>query len=129
MVMERWIADSDFIESDLIQWSEAVFASRRRGRGKGKSTKVGERKIAAEVISRGNDGWVQLLVRRCVVTKDDQAGRAIEVFRNETTIRRALKTILRGNPERLPWHDESARMELIAGRAAAKSRFARDISE
>ena len=127
--MERWIADSDFIESDLIQWSEAVFASRRRGRGKGKSTKVGERKIAAEVISRSNDGWVQLLVRRCVVTKDDQAGRAIEVFRNETTIRRALKTILRGKPERLPWPDESARLELIVGRAAAKSQFARDISE
>ncbi|MCG2841055.1 hypothetical protein L6Q21_08675 [Sandaracinobacter sp. RS1-74] len=115
--MERWIPETDFIEGDVIQWTEAVFASRRakpRGRGKGKSVKIGERKVAAEVLSRDADGWVRLLVWRCIVTKDEQVGRTIEALKPETTVKRAAKTILRGKVERLPWVDESARHDVVA---------------
>lgn len=107
----EWVAAKDFIASDVIIWTEGVFDLRRR---KGKARRIGERQVIAEVQSRGDDGWVRLLVRRCIITKDEYAGRTIPPLKAETLIRRNLKTILRGNPQRLVWSDEAARAAVVA---------------
>lgn len=116
--MDQWIPAQDFIAADVIRWTEGDFEKRRRG----KSLCIGERQVVAEVLERGEDEWVRLLVRACTVTRDDYAGKHVEILKPETPIRRGLKKILRGKPERLLWDDESARAEVIGGRAA-RSKF------
>lgn len=103
----------------MIRWTEGVFHNRRRG----KALRIGERQVAAEVLQRGEDGWVRLLVRACTITKDEAAGKAIQPFKSGEQIRRASKTLLRGKVERLLWDDESARAAVLASKPA-KSRFA-----
>lgn len=117
--MEQWVEARDFIAADIIRWKESVFHNRRRGR----ALRIGERQVAAEVLQRGEDGWVELLVRGCTITKDEAAGKSIKTLKTGEQIRRASKTILRGNVERLLWGDESARAAVLASRPA-KSRFA-----
>lgn len=107
----KWVSARDFIESDVLRWTEAVFDPRRR---KGKARKIGEREVIAEVQTRGQDGWIRFLVRRCTITKDEFAGGSIPPLHPETIIRRNLKTVLRGNPERLLWSDETARAAVVA---------------
>jgi hypothetical protein len=106
-----WTPARDFIETDVLRWTEGIFESRRR---KGKARKIGEREVVAEVQSRGGDGWIRLLVRRCIITRDECAGQSIPPLKPETLIRRNLKTVLRGNPQRLLWSDESARAAVVA---------------
>lgn len=108
--MEQWVEAEDFIAADVIRWKEAVFD---RGRRK-KALRIGERQVIAEVIDRGADGWVRLLVRHCTITRDDQAGKRVPQLKPESEIRRGEKTILRGKPERLFWDDEGARDAVIA---------------
>lgn len=117
--MEQWVEAKDFIGADVIRWTEGVFHNRRRG----KALRIGERQVAAEVLQRGEDGWVRLLVRACTITKDEAAGKAIQPFKSGEQIRRASKTLLRGKVERLLWDDESARAAVLASKPA-KSRFA-----
>jgi hypothetical protein len=109
--MDQWVEAGDFIAADVIRWKEAVFD--RGGRRK-KALRIGERQVIAEVIERGADGWVRLLVRHCTITRDDQAGKCVPQLKPETEVRRGEKTILRGKPERLFWNDEGARDAVIA---------------
>lgn len=117
--MEQWIEAKDFIAADVIRWKEGVFDDRRRG----KPLRIGERQVAAEVLQRGEDGWVRLLVRACTITKNEAAGKAVQSLKAGEQIRRASKTLLRGKVERLLWDDESARAAVLASKPI-KSRFA-----
>lgn len=117
--MEQWIEAQDFIAADVIRWKEGVFHNRRRG----KALRIGERQVAAEVLQRGEDGWVKLLVRGCTITKDDAAGKSVQTLKAGEQIRRAAKTLLRGKVERLLWGDETARAAVLASKPP-KSRFA-----
>jgi len=116
--MAHWLPATDFIQADVIRWTEGVFAPRRKGR---KSLCIGERSVVAEVLVRGDDGWVRLLVRACTITRDEFAGKTVPILKAESQIRRGAKTILRGKPERLRWDDESAR-DAVLGKPP-KSRF------
>lgn len=118
----EWVSARDgFIEADVILWTEAVY-EKRRGR-KAKARRLGERRIAAEVIEATSDGWLKLLVCACAITRDDYAGGAIPSLRIGDTIKRARKTVMRGKPERLAWSDETVREALRRERCLEHSRF------
>lgn len=117
--MDQWIPATDFIAADVVRWTEGIYDRRRRG----KALRIGERLVAAEVIDRGKDGWVRLLVRACTITKDEFAGRPIIPIKAGEILRRGEKTILRGKPQRLLWNDETARAAVLASKPAT-SRFA-----
>ena len=111
--MAVWISVGDgFIEADVIRWKEPVFKNRRRG----EPARVGVRQVSAEVLREANrDGWVHLLVRRSEVLSVRTGWRLWDVVlppKDEETWRR-LGTILRGDPERLTWSDESARAMVV----------------
>ncbi len=118
--MGEWVAADPIIEADVIRWTEAVFDRRRKGK---KALRIGERVIVAEVLELTKDGWLRLLVRACTITRDDVARKSIPVFKTEERIKRALKTVMRGKPERLLWSDESARSALVRDALLEKSRF------
>lgn len=109
--MDQWVPATDFIAADVIRWTEGIYDRRKRG----KALRIGERLIAAEVIERGKDGWVKLLVRASTITKDECAGRSITLLKHGEVLRRGEKTILRGKPQRLLWDDESARQSVVNG--------------
>ena len=117
--MDQWVPATDFIAADVVRWTEGIYDRRRRG----KALRIGERLVAAEVIERGKDGWVRLLVRACTITKDEFAGRPIIPIKAGEILRRGEKTILRGKPQRLLWNDETARAAVLASKPAT-SRFA-----
>ena len=108
-VMAVWIPVGDgFIQADVIRWQEPVFKNRRSGR----AVRVGDRLVFAEVLHESAaDGWVYLMVR-CSEVVSAKIGWSLSdvllpAIGKET--KRQLGTILRGNPERLAWSDESAR--------------------
>ena len=107
--MAVWIPVGDgFIEADVIRWKEPVFKNRRRGQ----PARVGDRLVAAEVVREADeDGWVYLLVRQSAVVSVKTSWQLSDVLLPAlgTETRRRLRTIVRGNPERLAWSDESAR--------------------
>ena len=107
--MDTWVPAEDFIAADVIRWKEGIFDRRK----KGKALRIGERALAGEVVERTEDGWVRVLLRAAVVTKAEFAGKAIPPLKTGDTIKRGLKTILRGKPERLLWSDETARRSVI----------------
>jgi hypothetical protein len=107
--MTVWIPVGDgFIEADVIRWKEPVFKNRRRGQ----PARVGDRLVTAEVLREADeDGWVHLLVRHSEVLSVKTSWQLSDVLlpATGTETRRRLRTIVRGNPERLAWSDESAR--------------------
>lgn len=119
--MGEWVSAADgFIEADVIRWTEGIYDRRRRG----KALRIGERLVTAEVLSRGPDNWVHLLVRAVMITRSDYAGKTIPLLNAGETVKRGLRTILRGKPVRLLWSDESARASIIG--PAGRSRFVQD---
>lgn len=110
--MDQWIAATEgIIVADVIRWTEGIYEKRRRKNAK--SQRIGQRQVTAEVIEATKDGWLKLLVRANVITKDDYAGSRIPALKTGDQIKRARKTVERGKSERLLWSDESAR-NLIA---------------
>lgn len=110
--MSQWIAVSEgFIEADVIRWTEGIF-EKRRGKN-ARSVRIGERQVTAEVLQMTDDGWLRLLVRACVIIRNDFAGRRIPPLQLNAEIRRARKTIAKGKPERLLWSDEDARRTIV----------------
>lgn len=112
--MSEWIPlEKDFIAADVIRWDESVFA--RSSRGSRKPTKIGTRRLTAEVIKGPDEaGWVALLVRHCEILSEAVIGQVVEKFKNGSSLRRSQNTILRGKPERLLWTDETARDAVLA---------------
>lgn len=113
----EWVSAAEgFIEADVIRWTEGIY-EKRRGK-KGKSRRLGERQVTAEVIEAASDGWLKLLIRATTVTKDDYAGSTLPQPKIGDTLKRARRTVERGEPERLLWSDESAR-EAVIGKSTA----------
>lgn len=123
--MDQWIPAKDCIVADVIRWTEGVYDRRRRG----KALRIGERQVSAEVLEWGKDGWARLLVRACTVTKDEFAGRAVQPVKAGETMRRSVKTIMRGKPHRLLWDDESARDAVVSGRSHGSRFISQDEEE
>lgn len=123
--MEQWVPATDFISADVVRWTEGIYDRRRRG----KALRIGERLVAAEVIERGKDGWVKLLVRASAITKDEFAGRPITPLKSGEQVRRGEKTILRGKPQRLLWNDESARQAIVNGSSRGSRYIKKDDDE
>lgn len=106
--MEQWISASEgFIQADVIRWTEGIYEKRRRKHAK--SPRIGERQVTAEVLEVEDDEWLKLLVRQCVIIKDDHAGSRLPPLKIGEQIKRARKTVERGKPERMLWSDEDAR--------------------
>lgn len=124
-LMEIWVASEDFINADVIRWTEGIYERRKRS----KALRIGERLVAAEVIERGKDGWVKLLVRACTITRDEFAGKPILPLKAGETLRRGEKTILRGKPQRLLWDDESARQSVVNGSSRGSRYIKKDDGE
>lgn len=96
----------------MIRWKEGVWERRSRRRN-ARAVNVGDRLVTAEVLREEDEEWVHLLVRRCEMVSE-KFGRKVTLLPKDEEIRRRRRTIERGEPERLPWSDETARGALIS---------------
>ena len=117
--MTEWIPIEDgFIGADVVRWKEVAYGQRRSRRGK--APRLGKRVVTAEVLKEPDKkGWVRLLARHCE-TIEQLSIRKLPSLLPGDEIKRARKTIMRGNPERLLWSDESAREAVIASKYRGK---------
>jgi hypothetical protein len=94
--MGQWVTvGSDFIDADVVRWTEGVFQARRR---KGsRAIKLGERRVAAKVL-RHDAEWVYLLVRgyELASVKTGWLEREVPLLANGTGIKRKRRTIGKG---------------------------------
>jgi hypothetical protein len=114
--MTVWLACADgFIAADVIRWREGIWE--RRGPKGGRSMKIGDRDVIAEVIDGPDeDGFVTLLVRDCVVLTDNLRTGQLKAGER---MRRKAATIQRGEPARMRWSDEAARASIRGSRFLA----------
>ena len=116
--MQKWIdCGADFTVADVVRWTERVYARplTRRGRQRktGKPVCIGEREVAAEVLTAPDArGFVTLLVRLCreVAAHGVQP---VPMFTPEQIIRRKKTTLAKGKAVRLQWSDEGARRSVV----------------
>lgn len=110
-MVAEWIpCGSGFIEADVIRWNEGVWQKPRRRNGR--SVKVGDRVVVAEVL-RDDGEWLDLLIRDCAVSQEIAGIPSAQLAKN-TEVRRKRHTIEKGKPERLLWSDETVRALLVS---------------
>ena len=110
MVAEWVPCGNGFIEADVIRWSEGVWQEPQHSWNR--AVHIGDRVVIAEVL-RDHGEWVKLLVRDCIVTSET-TGHHVAPLAKNAAVRRTRETIVKGNPERLLWSDESARAFLVS---------------
>ena len=125
MVVTEWYElRGGIIAADVIRWREPIWEEwgpkgKRRKRvgntfGGQRIVRVGERVISAEVIQGPDeDGWVYLLVRQYDNLGFAKPERLLNPPKVGSELKRKYKTILKGDPHRLPWSDENARARLV----------------
>jgi hypothetical protein len=110
--MGRWVlTGSDFIDADVIGWTEGVFQPRRR-KGK-RAIKRGERRVVAEVL-RQDAEWSTCSSRNCelVSVNTGWLEREVPLLGNGTETKPKRRSIVKGKPERL--FNESVRSVLAS---------------
>lgn len=111
--MAEWvpIQEGKLIAADVIRWKEGVYGPRKSR--KAKAARLGIRLVTAEVLNEPDaQGWMQLLVLKCEILTVLSVRKPPELS-STMQVKRALRTIMRGEPERLLWSDESAREAVI----------------
>lgn len=109
--MSKWIhCGADFVEADIIRYTEIVWKPRKRRTDK--AQKIGTREIVGRVAAC-NTEWADVVIQRCDTTVEP--GWAVEELKADELIHRRRNTIAQGQAERLLWSDESARA-LVASR-------------
>ena len=109
MVWEK--SDSNFVESDVVEWTEAIWPPSHSRRRK-KSRPWGKQKIVAQIAHIEGD-FVKLTVLKASVI-ENLIGSDLKPHKVGTTITKKRQTLMRGEPERLLWSEEDVRKALIS---------------
>ena len=109
-------ADYKLVESDVIEWTEAIWPPkqpyrRRKKKNTYKPKPIGEQKVIGQITEIDGD-FIKLNVLKAEILKNDTP-RPIEPHAKGTTLIKKRATILRGNPQRLHWSEEDVRRALV----------------
>lgn len=106
----KWTQSGEFVESDVIEWTEAIWPTNHARRQK-KSRPWGKQKITAQITAIDGD-FVKLTVLKSAIT-ENIIGSELRPYKVGTTITKKRQTLLRGEPERLLWSEEDVRKALL----------------
>ena len=106
-----WEPTKEFIESDVVEWVEAIWSPNKSRRRKAKLLRWGKQKVVAQIASIDGD-FVKLTVLKAAVI-ENIIGSELRSHKVGTTITKKRATLLRGNPERLHWSEEDVRNALL----------------
>lgn len=105
-----WEKSQEFIESDVVEWVEAIWSPNKTRRKKG-GRPWGKQKVVAQIAHIDGD-FVKLTVLKAAVI-ENIIGSELRPHKVGTTITKKRATLLRGNPERLLWSEEDVRAALL----------------
>ena len=103
-------SQGDFLESDVVEWVEAIW-SPNKARKRKKSRPWGKQKVVAQIAHIDGD-FVKLTVLKAAVI-ENIIGSELRPHKVGATITKKRATLLRGNPERLHWSEEDVRAALL----------------
>jgi len=104
-----WEQTKEFVESDVVEWVEAIWPVTRYKRKKSKPW--GKQKVTAQIASIEGD-LVKMTVLKAIVI-ENIIGSDLKPHKIGTTITKKRQTLLHGNPERLHWSEEDVREILV----------------
>lgn len=104
------LAKGEFVESDVVEWVEAIW-SPNKSRRKKKSQPWGKQKVVAQIASIEGE-FVKLTVLKAAVI-ENIVGSELRPHKIGSTITKKRATLLRGEPERLLWSEEDVRAALL----------------
>ena len=105
-----WTQSGEFVESDVVEWTEAIWPPNRSRRRK-KSRPWGKQKVTAQITAIDGD-FVKLTVLRSAII-ENIIGSELKPHKVGATITKKRQTLLRGEPERLLWSEEDVRKVLL----------------
>lgn len=115
--MTEWIpAAEDFIEADVIRWTEPVWSDKKRGKGKNaKYVILAKQSVVGQIKGREGD-YVLIEVISAEIAPEAEKTTSQRLYPYEigTTIRKKPATLTKNGLERRLWSDESARNAVIA---------------
>lgn len=106
-----WTQSGEFVESDVVEWTEAIWPPSHSRRRK-KSRPWGKQKVTAQITAVEGD-FVKLTVLRSSIT-ENLIGSELKPHKVGTIITKKRQTLMRGEPERLLWSEEDVRKALIS---------------
>lgn len=104
-----WEKSQEFVESDVVEWVEAIWSPNKYK--KGKSKPWGKQKVVAQIVSIEKD-YLKLTVLKATVI-ENIIGSELRPHKVGSTLTKKQSTLLRGNPERLHWSEEDVRAALL----------------
>ena len=110
MVWEK--SGGDFVESDVVEWTEAIWPPSNHSRRRKKSRPWGKQEIVAQITDVEGD-FVKLTVLKASII-ENLIGSDLKPHKVGATITKKRSTLIRGELERLHWSEEDVRAALLA---------------
>jgi hypothetical protein len=101
----------DFVESDVVEWTEAIWPPSHSRRRK-KSRPWGKQKVIAQITATDGD-FLKLTILKAHII-ENLIGSELRPYKIGSAITKKRSTLLRGEPERLLWSEEDVRAALLA---------------
>jgi hypothetical protein len=99
----------DFVEADVIEWTEAIWppstSRKKKRRAWGKQTVTGQ-------ITGIEGDFLTVLVLKARITENNFSSE-LRTHKVGSTIKKKRQTLLKGSPERLHWSEEDVRAALL----------------
>ena len=100
----------DFVEGDVIEWTEAIWPP-SRSRRKKKPRPWGKQKVIAQIAAIDGD-FIKLTILKSEILENDSI-KTLLPHKIGETITKKRPTLLRGEPVRLLWSEEDVRAALL----------------
>lgn len=105
-----WEKSDGFVESDVVEWTEAIWPPTRNRRKKSKPW--GKQKVAAQVTEIDGD-FIKLTILKSAIA-ENLIGSDLKPYKIGSTITKKRSTLLRGEAHRLHWSEEDVRAALVS---------------
>lgn len=107
-----WEQADQFVESDVIEWTEAIWPLKTGRRRRTKPRPIGKQKIIAQIAVIDGD-FIKLTVLKAEILENESI-KPILPHKPGSTITKKRATLLRGEPVRLHWSEEEVRVAILA---------------
>lgn len=105
-----WTQSDEFVESDVVEWTEAIWPPSHSRRRK-KSRPWGKQKVTAQITAMDGE-FVKLTILRSSIV-ENIIGSELKPHKVGLVITKKRQTLMRGEPERLLWSEEDVRSALL----------------
>ena len=115
--MTEWIpAAEDFIEADVIRWTEPVWSDKKRGKGKSaKYIMLAKQSVIGQIKGREGDYvLIEVISAEIAPEAGKMTSQTLYPYEIGTTIRKKPVTLTKNALERRLWVDENTRQHVVA---------------